>query len=93
VEKVSTRTWKKLDSLGLFDFINRLLLNTDLYLIFELGQWEDEFSRSGGFDRGSGHWWRQQHYSQEFVGSNGVQSMDAVQVALKTLEVCLPTVP
>ena len=51
-------------------------------------QWDDDSSfREKGFDRGSENWWRQQHYYHEFVGSNGVQSMAAVQLALKTLGV------
>ncbi len=49
----------------------------------------DTFGRHGGFQRGTDSWWRQQHYNYEFVGSNGVLSMEAVQLALKTLKVTL----
>uniref|UniRef100_A0A7S0M9T1 J domain-containing protein n=1 Tax=Cryptomonas curvata TaxID=233186 RepID=A0A7S0M9T1_9CRYP len=48
---------------------------------------DDTFGRHGGFQRGTESWWRQQHYNYEFVGSNGVLSMEAVQLALKTLKV------
>jgi hypothetical protein len=61
-----------------------------LFLMFTPLQSEgDTFSRQGGFQRGSNNWWRQQHYTYEFVGSNGVQSMEAVQLAMKTLQVIL----
>jgi hypothetical protein len=59
-------------------------------------QWDDDPATggsAGGFDRGSQNWWRKQYYHQEFVGSNGVQSMAAVQLALKTLEVSLIRLP
>ena len=52
-----------------------------------LVQFDDESSQRNGFNRGSESWWRQKHYDQEFVGSNGVQSMSRVQEALRILEV------
>ena len=63
---------------------------SNLWVLTPFFQWSDDSSnREGGFDRGSRNWWRQQHYAHEFVGSNGVQSMAAVQLALKTLGVSL----